>query len=112
MNLQLQERTQYTQKWMDTNMRKSDKNSARRRAGQRPDELLPGENSESLQKGDEATGSPSGGLPSTGLEGLPIGDGSPGNAELSEVEDPDEPQSGFSGGAVGGTPANKRTRGK
>ncbi len=84
------------------------KNSSRRRAGQRDDELLPGQNSEAIQTGDEASGSPDGG---TGLAGLPMGDGAPGDVEQSDREDPDEPQSGISGGAVGGTPANKRSRG-
>lgn len=51
-------------------------------AGQRPDELLPGENSGAVLTGDEATGSPAGGLGASGVAGLPSGDGSPGNAEL------------------------------
>ena len=93
-------------------MNSSDRSASRRRAGQREDELLPGENSEVPQTGDEASGSPVGGLASSGIEGLPAGDGAPGDSELSDVEDPSEPQSGFSGGAVGGTPANKRTRGR
>jgi hypothetical protein len=42
---------------------------------------------------------------------MPAGDGGPGDAEFLDVEDPEEPQSGRSGGAVGGTPANKRTSG-
>jgi hypothetical protein len=92
-------------------MTSSDKGASQRRAGQRPDELLPGENSDAAQTGDEATGSPAGGLASSGLEGLPTGDGAPGDAELSDIEDPNEPQSGFTGGAVGGTPANKRSVG-
>jgi hypothetical protein len=83
-----------------------------RRAGQLPDELLPGENSDALQTGDEATSSPAGGIASAGLAGLPQGDGSPGDAELTDVENESEPQSGPSGGAVGGTPANKRSRGR
>jgi hypothetical protein len=86
-------------------------NKKKRRAGQREDELLPGENSDAVQVGDEAAGSPAGGVDSSGLAGLPAGDGSPGDAELLDVEDPNEPQSGRSGGAVGGTPANKRTKG-
>jgi len=83
-----------------------------RRAGQRPDELLPDENSGVLQKGDEATGSPGGGVASAGLAGLPQADGSPGDAELTDIENESEPQAGRSGGAVGGTPANKRSRGQ
>jgi hypothetical protein len=82
-----------------------------RRAGQRPDELLPGENSEVVQTGDEATGSPSGGIGASGIAGLPAGDGAPGDSELIDHEDPNEAQAGPSGGAVGGTPANKRSKG-
>ena len=89
----------------------SSKHRNKRRAGQRPDELLPDENSEVAQVGDEATGSPAGGLDSSGMAGLPTGDGGPGDAELSDVEDPQEPHSGRAGGAVGGTPANKRNSG-
>lgn len=83
----------------------------RRRAGKLPDELEPGQDSGAIFKGDEATGSPAGGVASSGLAGLPQGDGAPGNLEASDgVEDANEPQSGPSGGAVGGTPANKRAR--
>jgi hypothetical protein len=82
-----------------------------RRAGQRPDELLPGEDSNAPQKGDEATGSPEGGLAASGIGGLPTGDGAPGDAELTDFEDPREPQAGRAGGAVGGTPAGKRSTG-
>jgi hypothetical protein len=92
-------------------MKSSDKDRAQQRAGQRDDELLPGEDSDVCQIGDEATGSPAGGLDSSGLAGLPAGDGAPGDAEFIDQEDPTEPQSGISGGAVGGTPANKRTYG-
>jgi len=67
--------------------------------------LLPGENSDAPQKGDEATGSPPGGISSSGLAGLPGGDGIPGDVELTDVEDESEPKSG----AIGGTPANKRS---
>jgi hypothetical protein len=80
-----------------------------RRAGLREDELEPGQPSGADQQGDEATGSPDG---STGIAGLPEGDGKPGNAEISDVEPENEPQSGRSGGAVGGTPANKRATGR
>jgi hypothetical protein len=92
-------------------MSSGDKSVNQRRAGQRADELLPGEDSHAPQVGDEATGTPAGGLGSSGLEGLPSGDGSPSDAELSDCENADEPQSGRSGGAVGGTPANKRSSG-
>ena len=93
-------------------MKSSDKDRSQRRAGQRDDELLPGEDSDVSQIGDEATGSPAGGLNSSGLAGMPADDGAPGDAELIDKEDADEPQSGISGGAVGGTPANKRTTGQ
>jgi hypothetical protein len=83
-----------------------------RRAGLLPDELEPGENSGATMKGDEATGSPAGGLETSGVAGLPQGDGAPGNYELSDTENEDEPQSGRAGGAVGGTPVNKRAAGR
>jgi len=93
-------------------MKSSDKGRSQRRAGQRDDELLPGEGGGVPLVGDEATGSPAGGLDSSGLAGLPADDGAPGDAEFLDEEDPNEPQSGFSGGAVGGTPANKRAKGQ
>ena len=93
-------------------MKSSDKDRSQRRAGQRDDELLPGEDSDVLEVGDEATGSPAGGLNSSGLAGLPADDGAPGDAEFIDEEDANEPQSGMSGGAVGGTPANKRAKGQ
>ena len=90
-----------------------------RLAGQRRDELLPGQNS-GARTSRYAAGTPAGGAASGGLGGTNAGDGSPENADLDEalgngasdnsgdnVED-DEPQSGRSGGAVGGTPAGKR----
>jgi hypothetical protein len=92
-------------------MSSKDKSAAQRRAGQRADELLPGENSEVIQVGDEASGSPSGGIGSSGMAGLPTEDGRPGNEEFSDIENVNEPQSGRSGGAVGGTPAFKRSSG-
>ena len=92
-------------------MASSDKPSPQRRAGQRPDELLPDENSEVIQTGDEATGSPGGEVGAGGMGGLPAGDGGPRDADFLDTEDPQEPQSGRSGGAVGGTPANKRSSG-
>jgi hypothetical protein len=92
-------------------MKSSDKDRQHRRAGQRADELLPGEDSDVPQVGDAATGSPSNGLGSSGLAGLPAGDGAPDDADLIDEEDPNEPQSGISGGAVGGTPANNRANG-
>jgi hypothetical protein len=94
----------------------------RRRAGLRPDERDPDEPAESGDIGGvHAVGTPGGGLASGGLAGTNSGDGAPQNADLDEamgsgifdnsgdrVED-DEPQSGRAGGAVGGTPAGKRS---
>jgi DnaK suppressor protein len=95
-----------------------------RRAGQRRDELAPGEDSGEGGKDRSAIGTPGGGLASGGLAGTNAPDAVP---EGSELEDAmasgpsdhsgdriatDEPQCGRSGGAVGGTPAGKRTRGK
>jgi RNA polymerase-binding transcription factor DksA len=70
-----------------------------------------------------AAGEPGGGGPSGGLAGSNEGRGDPVVGELEEAmgssnfdvisardDDPDEPKSGRSGGAVGGTPANKRAR--
>jgi hypothetical protein len=90
-----------------------------RLAGQRADELLPGQSSGS-RMGRHAAGTPAGGLASGGLGGTNAGDGSPENADLEEAmgSGPDdhsgdsipdnEPQSGRRGGAIGGTPAGKR----
>lgn len=70
-----------------------------------------------------ATGTAGGGTASGGLGGTNEGRGEPdiselsnahanGGAELEEAyeEDDDDPRSGRAGGAVGGTPANKRSR--
>jgi RNA polymerase-binding transcription factor DksA len=68
-----------------------------------------------------AIGTPGGGTSVGGLAGTNIGDGAPGGAALEdaadggfditlEEEDPEE-YGGPTGGAVGGTPANKRARG-
>lgn len=95
---------------------------AKRLAGQRADELLPGQSGAARGSRDVfAAGTAAGGLAAGGLGGTNAGDGSPENAELEEamgsgphdhsgdrIED-DEPQSGRSGGAVGGTPAGKRS---
>lgn len=90
-------------------------------AGQRPDELLPGQNSGSAARDVGAMGVPGGGLAAGGLGGTNSPDGSP--DEEKKLEDamaygyqdtagdeqmPQEPQAGRSGGAVGGTPAGKR----
>jgi RNA polymerase-binding transcription factor DksA len=79
------------------------------------------------RKGDvHAAGTPGGGTADGGLAGTNVGSGSPRGARLEEAmgsgnfdvesradEDDEAPQaySGRSGGAVGGTPANKRARG-
>jgi len=92
----------------------------RRRAGQRADELLPGESNENRPAEYSAVGTPGGGLAAGGLGGVNDGDGSPDDPELDvamtdglsdhdgDTEDTEEPESGHAGGAVGGTPAGKR----
>jgi hypothetical protein len=93
------------------------------RAGQREDELLPGQSNEdepaNSLRGD-AAGSPGGGLGATGLAGTTRGDGAPNPADIEDALGADQdddlsdtvkgthPQSGPSGGALGGTPAGKR----
>jgi hypothetical protein len=93
-----------------------------RRAGLRADELLPGQSIDDNGADDHhAIGTPGGGLAAGGMAGTNEGDGSAEDADLENamssglhdnvgdtIED-DEPQSGRSGGAVGGTPAGKRT---
>jgi hypothetical protein len=91
-----------------------------RRAGQRRDELAPGEDSGAAARDSAAAGTPGGGLASGGLAGTNAPDGMPEGVELEEAMASgrrdhsgdrvatDEPQSGRSGGAVGGTPAGKR----
>jgi hypothetical protein len=69
-----------------------------------------------------AAGTPGGGSASGGLAGTNVGDGSPDGVDLedalgsgvldNEGEDEDQPPyAGPSGGAVGGTPAEKRAKG-
>ena len=79
-----------------------------------------------LPRGDiHAAGTPGGGCASGGLAGANTGDGEPDVAELQEAmgsgsfeaqesqsESDRTPEAGRSGGAVGGTPAGKRTRGR
>lgn len=92
-----------------------------RRAGLRRDELLPGETTDELGTHDSnMSGAPGGGGASGGLGGTNAGDGSTDDVDLegalgsSQADsngddvDSEEPQSGRAGGAVGGTPANKR----
>jgi hypothetical protein len=93
----------------------------KRRAGQRADELLPGESSEESAGGSNAAGTPGGGRASGGLAGTNSGDGSyDEDVEQQEVMndgifdysgdriDEAEPESGRAGRAAGGTPAGKR----
>jgi hypothetical protein len=92
-------------------------------AGQRSDELAPGQNSGSRSRDRSAVGSAGGGLAVGGLAGSNTSDGQPdermedamgsGNRDHSgDVGGEEEPQSGRAGGAVGGTPAGKRVRPK
>ena len=94
-----------------------------RLAGQRPDELLPGQNSDTGSREIGAAGTPGGGLAAGGLAGTNAPDGEPesgleealafGPADRAGDErQAGEPQSGRSGGAVGGTPAGKMARPK
>src|SRR5262245_3502342 len=94
-----------------------------RLAGQRPDELLPGQNSGNRSVDAGAIGTPGGGLAAGGLAGTNAPDGEP-DERLDDSmafgpkdrdgddRQPQEPQSGRAGGAVGGTPAGKRVRPK
>jgi hypothetical protein len=92
-------------------------------AGQRPEELLPGQNSGERSRDVGAMGTPGGGLAAGGLAGTNAPDASPDEPledamargykdRAGDEQQPDEPQSGRSGGAVGGTPAGKRARPK
>jgi hypothetical protein len=92
-------------------------------AGQRRDELAPGQNSGSRSRDRQAIGTPGGGSASGGLGGSNAAGGEPDerleDAMASGIydnsgdrEDTEEPQSGRAGGAVGGTPAGKRVRPK
>ena len=95
-----------------------------RRAGLRRDELLPGESADYSIVDDNMSGTPGGGAASGGMAGSNSGDGSTDDVDIigalgssdadtngDNLED-DEPQSGSSGGAVGGTPAGKRSKPK
>jgi len=94
---------------------------APRRAGQRRDELAPGQAS-SLGGGNRGTRGTEGGTGETGDSGDNAADTI---ADIAELEDPlaegfdippgeslTEPQAGHAGGAVGGTPAGKRVKPK
>ena len=93
-----------------------------RRAGQRPDELMPGQSSEGSGSGSHAAGTPGGGGASGGLAGTNAGDGSPDDVDLEDalgsgLQDQsddapgdDELQSGRTERAGGGTQANNGTK--
>lgn len=101
-----------------------------RRAGQRADELLPGQTNDDPAGNDiVGAGTPGGGLAAGGMGGTNLGDGSIEESNLENafgsgiyddqtVDERDnliagqEPQAGPSGGAVGGTPAGKRVKPK
>ena len=92
-------------------------------AGQRSDELAPGQNSGARSRDRQAIGTPGGGAAGGGLGGSNAPDGQPDERledamaagihdHTGDRDDTDEPQSGRAGGAVGGTPAGKRVRPK
>ena len=99
--------------------------NAPRRAGQQPDELLPGETTDKDPAGGiNAAGTPGGGLASGGLAGTNAGGGGYEDVNQEDamnsgifdhsgdtVDSVDEgtPEAGRSGGAAGGTPAGKRS---
>ena len=109
-----------------------DPESERKRAGLRPDERDPEEphRGPSSGAGDQhMQGAPGGGMASGGLAGTNAGDGSADDVDIESgfgvgIEDDsgdrdfeeNEPAAGRRGGAVGGTPTNKRaepsTRGR
>jgi hypothetical protein len=84
-------------------------------------DLRPGEPADRVPGGTEAVGTPGGGTEVGGLAGTNIDDGSPHNANLDRAmgsddrgpdsEDGGPPYAGHAGGAVGGTPAGKRSSG-
>jgi hypothetical protein len=87
-------------------------------AGQRPDELLPGQDSGEVSRDVGAIGTPGGGLAAGGLAGTNAPDGEPEEGlehamawgfvdQAGEERQLDEPQAGTSGGAVGGTPCRE-----
>jgi len=93
---------------------------ARRRAGLKSDELLPGESNDDYEAELNAAGTAGGGLASGGLAGTNASDGSLEDADLDSAmtsgiydhsgdkDEEEEPEAGRSGGAAGGTPAGKR----
>jgi hypothetical protein len=105
-----------------------DDSEPRRRAGLRSDERDPNEPAGppgSAGGGTNMSGTPGGGMAEGGLEGTNRGDGSPEDVNLEDAfgagiyddlgnQPEDEggpPYAGPSGGAVGGTPAEKRAEG-
>jgi len=84
-------------------------------------DLRPGETPDRTPSGAEAAGTPGGGTELGGLAGVNSDDGDPVRAPIDramgsdargdESDEGDEAFAGRSGGAVGGTPANKRARG-
>jgi len=92
---------------------------SRRRAGQLADELSPRQTNARESEDRFAAGTPGGGLSAGGLGGSNAGHGDPtpelqnafGSGTADDLNDNEnEPQAGAYGGAVGGTPAGKRTR--
>jgi hypothetical protein len=90
-----------------------------RLAGQRIDELLPGQNSGPGSRDGGAIGTPGGGLAAGGLAGTNAPDALPDEPledamawgtedRAGDEQQVHEPQAGPSGGALGGTPAGKR----
>jgi DnaK suppressor protein len=91
---------------------------SRRRAGQLADELSPRQSNAKESDDRFAAGTPGGGLAAGGLGGSNAGHGDPtpelqnafGSGPADDLDDDEnEPQAGAYGGAVGGTPAGKRT---
>jgi hypothetical protein len=91
------------------------------RAGLRRDELLPGETLDEIGASEpNMAGAPGGGMAAGGMGGTNAGDGSIDDVDIEDAlgssladtngddVDDQQPQSGRSGGAVGGTPAGKR----
>lgn len=84
-------------------------------------DLRPGETPDRTPSGEEAAGTPGGGTEFGGLAGANIDDGDPVRAPIDramgsdargdEGEQGDQAYGGWSGGAVGGTPANARAEG-
>jgi hypothetical protein len=82
---------------------------------------MPGQNSGEGSRDVGAAGTPGGGLAAGGLAGTNAPDALPDEPleramargdkdRAGDEQQPDEPQSGRAGGAVGGTPAGKRVR--